>query len=64
MEKPVGEWNTLEVVVERDRITNILNGVVVNVGINPTYMRGKIMIQSEGAEMFVRRVDLYPTTAR
>ena len=64
VEKPVGEWNTLEVVVERDTITNILNGVVVNVGTDPTYMRGKIMIQSEGAELFVRRVDLYPTAAR
>ncbi len=59
VEKPAGEWNRLEVVVERDRITNILNGVVVNVGTAPSYTRGKIMIQSEGAEMFVRRVDLY-----
>lgn len=64
VEKPAGEWNTLEVIVERDRITNVLNGVVVNVGTNPTYTRGKIMIQSEGAEMFVRRVDLYPGAAR
>ena len=60
VEKPGGEWNRLEVVVERDRITNILNGVVVNVGVDPSYTSGKIMIQSEGAEMFVRRVDLYP----
>jgi hypothetical protein len=59
VEKPAGEWNTLEVVVERDRITNILNGVVVNVGMSPSVTRGKIMIQSEGAELFVRRVDLY-----
>ncbi|WP_291984124.1 DUF1080 domain-containing protein [Luteitalea sp.] len=64
VEKPAGEWNTLEVIVERDRITNVLNGVVVNVGTNPTYTRGKIMIQSEGAEMFVRRVDIYPGAAR
>ena len=59
VEKPAGEWNQLEVVVTRDRITNILNGVVVNVGTIPTYTRGKIIIQSEGAEIFVRRVDLY-----
>jgi hypothetical protein len=59
IEKPAGEWNRLEVVVTRERITNILNGVVVNVGFNPSYTRGKIMIQSEGAEVFVRRVDLY-----
>jgi hypothetical protein len=60
VEKPAGEWNRLEVVVTRDRITNILNGVVVNVGTAPSVTRGKIMIQSEGAEIYVRRVDLYP----
>jgi hypothetical protein len=60
VEKPAGEWNRLEVVVERDRITNILNGVVVNVGTAPSYTRGKIIVQSEGAEIFVRRVDLQP----
>ena len=59
VEKPAGEWNRLEVVVERDRITNILNGVVVNVGVDPSYTSGKILIQSEGAELYVRRVDLY-----
>lgn len=64
VEKPAGEWNTLEVIVERDRITNVLNGTVVNVGTNPTYTRGRIMIQSEGAELYVRRVDLYPLPAR
>lgn len=60
VEKPAGEWNRLEVVVERDRITNILNGVVVNVGTAPSYTRGKIIVQSEGAELFVRRIDLQP----
>ncbi len=60
VEKPAGEWNRLEVIVERDSITNLLNGVVVNVGTAPSYTRGKIIVQSEGAELFVRRVDLYP----
>jgi hypothetical protein len=63
VEKPAGEWNTLEIVVEPDRITNILNGTVVNVGTRPTYTHGRIMIQSEGAELYVRRVDLYPVDA-
>jgi hypothetical protein len=64
VEKGTGDWNRLEIVVAPDRITNILNGVVVNVGTNPSYTRGKIMIQSEGAELYVRRVDLYPGLAR
>lgn len=60
VEKPAGEWNRLEVLVERDRITNTLNGVVVNVGTAPSYTRGKIIVQSEGAELFVRRIELQP----
>jgi hypothetical protein len=60
VEKPAGEWNTLEVIVTRDMITNVLNGTVVNIGTDPTYTKGKIIIQSEGAELYVRRVDLYP----
>ena len=58
------EWTRLEVIVEPDRITNIVNGHVVNVGTKPSLTRGKIMIQSEGSEIFVRRVDLYPLSAR
>ena len=60
VEKPLGEWNRLEVIVEPTRITNVLNGVVVNVGTDPSYRRGKIIIQSEGAEIFVRRVEVHP----
>lgn len=58
------EWTRLEVIVEPDRITNIVNGHVVNVATKPSLTRGRIMIQSEGAELFVRRVDLYPLPAR
>jgi Domain of Unknown Function (DUF1080) len=58
------DWTRLEVIVEKDRITNIVNGRVVNVGTSPSLTRGKITIQSEGSEIFVRRVDLYPLAAR
>ncbi|BCS34413.1 hypothetical protein TBR22_A36400 [Luteitalea sp. TBR-22] len=58
------EWTRLEVIVEKDRITNIVNGRVVNVGTRPSLSKGKIMIQSEGAELYVRRVDLYPVAKR
>ncbi|WP_239489232.1 DUF1080 domain-containing protein [Luteitalea sp. TBR-22] len=54
------EWTRLEVIVEPERITNIVNGHVVNVGTRPSLTRGRIMIQSEGAEIYFRRVDLYP----
>lgn len=60
VEKPTGEWNVHEVVCDGDTVTNILNGVVVNYGYNSDHTQGKIQIQSEGAEMFVRKVELRP----
>jgi hypothetical protein len=60
VEKPVGEWNRQEVICFGDTITNILNGVVVNYGYNSDHTEGKIQIQSEGAEIFIRKVELRP----
>jgi hypothetical protein len=60
VERPVGEWNTLECVCDGDRITNILNGKVVNAGTQASHRRGKILFQSEGAEVFFRRIELRP----
>ncbi|HSI74304.1 MAG TPA: DUF1080 domain-containing protein, partial [Lunatimonas sp.] len=60
VEKPVGEWNTLECHVLDGEITIYLNGVLVNRALEVRPRRGKIQIQSEGAEMLVRRVDLSP----
>ena len=60
VEKPVGEWNTLECVCAGDTITNLLNGKVVNKGTKASHTKGKILFQSEGAEVFFRRIDLKP----
>ncbi|MSQ95760.1 MAG: DUF1080 domain-containing protein [Gemmataceae bacterium] len=60
VEKVAGEWNKLECICAGDKITNILNGVVVNVGTKASHTRGKILFQSEGAEVFFRRIDLLP----
>jgi hypothetical protein len=59
-EKPSGEWNTIEVICDGDKITNIVNGVVVNEGIEASVTRGKILLQSEGAEVFFRKVEIEP----
>jgi Domain of Unknown Function (DUF1080) len=59
-EKPFGEWNVVEVVCDGDKITNIVNGVVVNEGVQASETKGKIMLQSEGAEVFFRNVTLEP----
>lgn len=60
VENPVGQWNTLECVCEGGKITNILNGKVVNEATDSTHTRGKILFQSEGAEVFFRRIELLP----
>ena len=60
VEKPVGEWNTVECVCDGDTITNILNGEVVNVGTQSSHTRGRITLQTEGAEVFFRKVELKP----
>jgi hypothetical protein len=60
VEKPAGEWNRMEVVCDGGSITTILNGYVVNIGTNSSLTRGKILLQSECAEIFFRKVEVRP----
>lgn len=60
VESPEGEWTKLEVICDGDKMTNIVNGTVVNVGTNSSVTKGKIIFQSEGAEIFFRKIELKP----
>jgi hypothetical protein len=60
VEKPPGEWNRMEVICSGDTITNIVNGYVVNVGTRSSLTEGKIQFQSEGAEIFFRKIEIRP----
>ena len=60
VEKMPGKWNRYEIICDGDRVTNKLNGVVVNEGSQASPKEGKIQIQSEGAEVFIRRIELRP----
>lgn len=60
VEKPIGEWNTLECICRGDTITNLVNGKVVNAGKGARPSKGKLLFQSEGAEVFFRKIDLRP----
>ena len=68
VEKPLGEWNSLECTCLGDKITIRLNGKLVNEARtadmhgNSTLTRGKIMLQSEKAEIFFREILLRPLT--
>lgn len=60
VESPFGEWTRMDVVCQGGHITNYVNGVKVNEGFdaNPSY--GRILIQTELAELWVRRWELWP----
>jgi hypothetical protein len=60
VEKPVGKWNKIRVIAMDDDIYFYLNGVLVNRAMRVKPTVGRIQIQSEGAEMFVRKVQLTP----
>jgi hypothetical protein len=60
VEKPKGEWNKLLVEVQGKEISIYLNGTLVNQAIDVQPQKGRIQVQSEGAEIFLRRVDLTP----
>ena len=58
VEKEAGKWNKIECIADGDNLTAYLNGVLVNQAYRVKPSRGKIQIQSEGAEMFVRKVEI------
>jgi 3-keto-disaccharide hydrolase len=60
VESPAGQWNRMEVICDGDSITNIVNGYLVNVGTKSSLTEGKIQLQSEGAEIFFRKVEVRP----
>jgi len=59
-EKPRGEWNVVEMISDGDHVKYWLNGKVVNEGTEATVTKGKILFQSEGAEVFFRKIELRP----
>jgi hypothetical protein len=60
VEKPHGQWNLLELVVQGDRIRQYVNGKLVNQASEAYPPSGKILFQSEGAEVFFRNIKLFP----
>jgi hypothetical protein len=60
VEKPAGEWNRMEVICDGDSITNIVNGYVVNIATRSSLTRGKLIFQSEGAEILFRKIEIRP----
>jgi hypothetical protein len=68
-ENPLGEWNTIDLYCMGRTAIHVVNGITVmqnnNTGVFENgqirgLSSGKIQIQSEGAELFVRSVDIRP----
>jgi hypothetical protein len=70
-EKPVGEWNTVDLICFKDKAIHIINGKVnmvitnsmlVKNGNKVPLTRGNIQLQSEGAEIFFRNIEIKSIT--
>jgi hypothetical protein len=60
IEKPVGKWNRIECIVKGNEINVFVNGTLMNQASDVQPRKGRIQIQSEGAEIFFRKIDLIP----
>jgi hypothetical protein len=58
VEKPAGKWNRLECIVKGKEIRIYLNGTLVNQATDVLPQKGRIQLQSEGAEIFFRKIEI------
>lgn len=59
-ERPIGEWNRMEITCRGDEIEVWVNGILQNTATAATLEHGYIALQSEGAPIAFRRVHLRP----
>ncbi|MCF6310935.1 MAG: DUF1080 domain-containing protein [Verrucomicrobiales bacterium] len=60
IENPVGEWNRMEVICKGGNIDIYINGELVNSGTQAMPAEGFICLQTESAECWLRRFELWP----
>jgi hypothetical protein len=60
VESPLGEWTKVECLCAGNRITVVVNGTTVNECYDVFPSAGKILLQSEGFEVFFRNFELRP----
>ena len=59
-EKPIGEWNKMEITCRGDEVIVKVNGDLVNHATNCSETKGAISLQSEGAPIEFRNIVLRP----
>lgn len=60
IERPAGQWNQLEAICDGGDVEFFVNRVKVNSGSGGSFRDGRILFQSEGAEIFYRKIMLHP----
>lgn len=60
VESLFGQWTRMEVIAEGGHLLYKVNGVVVNEAFDAKPDFGRLLLQTEQAEMFVRRFELWP----
>lgn len=71
-EKPLGQWNAVDLYCFEGTSVHVINGTVVMVNYNSGYYdgdglvqplnSGRLQIQSEGAELYLRNIQMRPIT--
>jgi len=59
-EKPIGEWNEAEILCRGNTVAVKVNGEIVNYAFDCDVSHGAIAVQSEGAAVEFRRIELTP----
>jgi hypothetical protein len=59
-EKPIGQWNSYDIICKNDWVVVLVNGVLQNVATECTPRSGKICLQSEGAPVEFRNIYIEP----
>lgn len=63
IERELGEWNRMEVIAKGGALKIFINGELVNSGTKATPDEGYICLQTEAAECWIRRFELWPLGA-
>jgi hypothetical protein len=58
VEKPVGEWNQYDITCHGSEIKLVVNGHHVNTGTHAEATKGHILLQSEGAPIVFRNIEI------
>jgi hypothetical protein len=60
IDSPGQQWTRLDVICDGSHVVYRVNGIQANEGFDAVPSSGKILIQSEGAEVYIRRFELLP----